>query len=247
MWRRPRWLVAHVVALVAVALFVNLGLWQLRRLDERRERNELIVGRADDPPVDVAELVTVGDKDPAVSVQDFEWRRARLFGTYVSAESVLLGPRTLDGRPGNHLLVPLHTSAGVVLVDRGWVPFEFESADIPTAAPPDGAVTVEGVLRATAPAANAVDRDGDGDLDVVSAVDVGRLANQLPGPLVTAVYLHRTTEQPPGAALPLTGALPTPDEGSHLSYAVQWFAFAGIVVVGYPFVLRRAASQTSDG
>ena len=35
------------------------------------------------------------------------------------------------------------------------------------------------------------------------------------------------------------GAPPDLDEGPHLSYAVQWFIFATIGVVGYPLILRR--------
>jgi cytochrome oxidase assembly protein ShyY1 len=32
---------------------------------------------------------------------------------------------------------------------------------------------------------------------------------------------------------------PELDEGPHLSYAVQWFIFSAIAIVGYPLVLRR--------
>ena len=35
--------------------------------------------------------------------------------------------------------------------------------------------------------------------------------------------------------------LPTLDEGPHLSYAIQWFIFSTIAVVGYPLILRRKA------
>jgi hypothetical protein len=31
------------------------------------------------------------------------------------------------------------------------------------------------------------------------------------------------------------------DEGPHLSYAVQWFIFSIIAIVGYPMILRRTA------
>ena len=38
-------------------------------------------------------------------------------------------------------------------------------------------------------------------------------------------------------------ALPTPTEGPHLSYAVQWFIFSAIAVVGYPLVLRYVSRR----
>ena len=36
---------------------------------------------------------------------------------------------------------------------------------------------------------------------------------------------------------------PTLDEGPHLSYAVQWFIFTTVAVVGYPLILRRRARE----
>jgi cytochrome oxidase assembly protein ShyY1 len=33
---------------------------------------------------------------------------------------------------------------------------------------------------------------------------------------------------------------PSVPSGPHLSYAVQWFLFTGVVLVGYPLLLRRA-------
>ena len=37
----------------------------------------------------------------------------------------------------------------------------------------------------------------------------------------------------------LAVAPPELSEGPHLGYAVQWFIFTAIAVVGYPLVLRR--------
>jgi surfeit locus 1 family protein len=43
--------------------------------------------------------------------------------------------------------------------------------------------------------------------------------------------------------------VPIPDlgEGPHLGYAVQWFLFAGVVVVAYPLLLRRQARDGHGG
>lgn len=53
---RPRWLLSHVMVVVLVVTMVNLGLWQLRRMDERSERNDLIAGRQAEPIAAVDEL-----------------------------------------------------------------------------------------------------------------------------------------------------------------------------------------------
>jgi surfeit locus 1 family protein len=44
------------------------------------------------------------------------------------------------------------------------------------------------------------------------------------------------------AELPVTALPPSfDDEGSHLAYAIQWFSFALIGLVGYLFLIRRSA------
>jgi surfeit locus 1 family protein len=51
------------------------------------------------------------------------------------------------------------------------------------------------------------------------------------------------------AAEPPLTPVPPPDlddEGPHLSYAVQWFLFAGVAAVGYPILLHRRAGD-DDG
>jgi cytochrome oxidase assembly protein ShyY1 len=39
--------------------------------------------------------------------------------------------------------------------------------------------------------------------------------------------------------------LPTPatDDGPHLSYAVQWFLFAGVGLIGWPVLLQRTGRE----
>ena len=57
------------------------------------------------------------------------------------------------------------------------------------------------------------------------------------------VYLTLTPEDS-GAVQP--GTFPQPSsldidlsEGPHLGYAVQWFSFAAILALGYPFFVRK--------
>ena len=59
------------------------------------------------------------------------------------------------------------------------------------------------------------------------------------------LWLQLQRSDPPvdEAALPVLLPEPDQDEGPHLSYAVQWFLFAAIGVVGWPLVLRRAVAD----
>ena len=38
-----RWLIGHILVLFVVIILINLGLWQLRRLEQRRALNATVV------------------------------------------------------------------------------------------------------------------------------------------------------------------------------------------------------------
>ncbi|MGH8901699.1 MAG: SURF1 family cytochrome oxidase biogenesis protein [Egibacteraceae bacterium] len=230
----PRWLVAHLALIVVVVTCVSLGFWQLRRLDERRAFNALVTERLAAAPEPLAAVLG----EPA---DRLAYRRVTVTGQYLPSEEVLLSPRSRDGMPGHDVLTPLVTGSGGILVDRGWVPFALSRAPVAEAAPPPGGITVTGFLLPGrhAPRAGPV---GAARLGFVSDADVGRLQPQMSVPLAP-VYVVLTGQSPAPAALPRPGAPPELGEGPHLSYAVQWFLFACVAVVGYPFLIRRRAQD----
>lgn len=239
----PRWLVAHVALIAVAATCVSLGLWQLRRLDERRAFNALVSSRlaAQEEPL-AAVLGEPADR--------LAYRRVTATGQYLPAEEVLLSPRSRDGAPGHDVLTPLVTGSGGILVDRGWVPFALSTPPVAQAAPPPGPVTVTGYLLPGrhAPRAGPV---GAARLGFVSNADIDRLQSQVSVPLAPA-YLVLTSQSPAPGTLPRPGAPPELTEGPHLSYAVQWVLFACVAVIGYPFLIRQrgrdlAATAASPG
>ncbi len=60
---RGRWLVLLAVVVVAAAVCVRLGIWQLDRLEERRSFNERVESRGELPPLRLDELVGVRPGD----------------------------------------------------------------------------------------------------------------------------------------------------------------------------------------
>jgi surfeit locus 1 family protein len=62
------------------------------------------------------------------------------------------------------------------------------------------------------------------------------------------VYLQLSEQDPPQVeGLPAPAPLPELSEGPHLGYALQWFAFATIALVGYVVLLRRGRRPAADG
>ena len=237
LWLRPRWVVGHVIAVVLVVLFVNLGFWQLRRLDERQAQNATIESRSQAPVQEIAEVVDAGAAFD--EVDDLVYRRATATGTYDTGAEVLVRSRSLNGQPGMHVLTPLVTSTGPALVvNRGFVPLQ-GSAE----APPGGEVEVAGILFATQERGSIGPRDpAEGTLRELARADLARLQQQYAGDLYP-VYLQLEEQAPPAGELPVPLPEPEQSEGSHLSYAVQWFLFATIGAVGWPLLVVRTARQ----
>lgn len=235
---RPRWIAFHVLVLASVVLMVNLGFWQLRRLEERQDFNARVTERIDEPPVALDELVPDGADPTRDALDAVEWRSVTASGRYLPDEQVVVVNRSQGGRAGDMIVTPLQIPDGrVLLVERGFVALD---GDI--AAAPAGDVTVVGRLRTSQERRRGQLTDpADGNLAVVQRLDVGRLARQLPGPVVP-LYVELTSSDPAE-----TGPSPTPvtapvlTSGSHLSYAVQWFIFASLAVVGWSLAVRKSA------
>jgi cytochrome oxidase assembly protein ShyY1 len=245
---RPRWIGFHLLVVAGVVLMVNLGFWQLRRLDERREFNAAVEARIDQPVVPLDELLA--QLDAGTDVDDIEWRPVEVRGTYLPEEQVLVVNRSQNGRAGDNVVTPLALDDGrVLVVNRGFVPL---AVDVPDA--PAGEVTVRGVVRPSQERRRGQLSDpSDGELTEVQRIDLDRLAQQLPGDVV-AVYVDLLASDPAEAdGVPEPVTRPDLSEGPHLSYAVQWFIFSAAVVVGWVLAVRwsvgkrRAERSTGRG
>jgi len=133
-----------------------------------------------------------------------EWRRVRAVGAYDFTRERVWTGRTFEGVPGVALLTPLRlANGGVVWVNRGWVP---------------------------SPDATQVDtsRWREPDSAEVVGVAVGHAGVPF---LVEDSLPPRATGESGG---PMIRRWPPPSlsEGPHLSYVIQWFSFAAIILGG---------------
>jgi surfeit locus 1 family protein len=227
----PRWLLGHVLVILAVIVMVNLGFWQLRRLDERRAYNARVESRSRTDPVDVEALAS----QPVANV---EFRRATATGTFDPSHDVLVGYRSDEGLPGFHVVTPLVLDDGrAVLVNRGFVPLEYANRwPVAEAAPPTGEVTVTGLVRASRRASLVPNAKPPRLRDV----DIATIAKLMPATLLP-VQLELQEPVPPAFPNPL----PPLDlgEGPHFSYALQWFGFSAVAIIGWLSLLRSRARR----
>lgn len=241
---RPSAIVSHLLVLTVVVTCVALGQWQLDRLQAARANNALAAERLGAEPADLEALADPTQNGP-IDEAALEYRRVEVTGTFRTDEEVLQRNRSLKNQSGFHVLTPLElTGGGVVLVRRGWVPASLEEPPVAEAAPPPGEVTVVGVLERPVdqPRFGAHDPD-TGVLERVFHTDTSRLDRQVDGELFPMVLrVDAEVEHPTAADLPVPVGPPELDEGSHLSYALQWHIFAVLALVTYVLWWRRRLS-----
>lgn len=233
----PRWLIAHVVAIGVVVVCVLLGLWQLDRLEQRRETNARVAARRAEPVAPLPDLLSPGAPDPDA----LAYRRVRIRGVYDPHGEVVLVGRTLEEQPGNHLLTPLVTDEGwAVIVERGWVPYDVPPVE--ATAPPEDRVEVEGMVLPSQGASELLEGGTR-----IHTVDLATLGARGPYAL-QPVYVRLARQRPPQAGgLPLRIPPPETDEGPHLGYAVQWFLFGATGLVVYGALVRKEVRGRNEG
>lgn len=240
---RPRWVLSHLLVAALALTTVNLGLWQVRRLEERRTFNSLVQARTAEPLAELDELLaSEAGFDDAEAVA---YRRVTVEGTYETEHEVLVRGRSLHGRPGAWVLTPLVSDNGAVIVNRGWLPAQGVLERVPADAKPRTThVTVSGLLLPTQTRGRFGPTDPErARLTSLARVDLARYQQQLPFDLYPA-YVQLATQRPTqNGAFPTRLPEPQLSDGPHLNYAVQWFIFTTIAVVGYPLILRRQARR----
>lgn len=237
---RPRWILFTLVVLALIVLMVNLGFWQLRRLEERREANDVTRSQLAAAPVPIAEVVAVDDGFE--EARALEWRVVEATGVYDTEEQVLIRNRSFNGAPGEFVITPLLLSDGTaLLVNRGWVPrAPGEGAGAPVPDPTEGPVTVVGRVRPTQERGSVGPRDAaEGELQELNRVDVARIRQQTLYALFP-LYVELTDQAPPPGDFPRPVPGPELSSGPHLSYAIQWFTFSAMAVVAWVLVVRKS-------
>jgi cytochrome oxidase assembly protein ShyY1 len=233
-----RWITTALVILVLAGVCVELGRWQLHRLDARKARNEVTRTNLAAPATPLAEIVgpqrVIGDQH--------DWRTAVVTGRYDTAKQVVMRYRNINDRPGFEIVTPLLLPDGTaVLVDRGFLPKqggELAPSTIPAA--PSGEVTVTGRLRRS-------ERGGH----TSGGTPVDGTARLINGPdFAPALGLnlydgYLTVDKQEPAADPAFDGFPGPeiDDGPHFFYALQWFFFALMAIGGLVYFSRRDVTE----
>jgi surfeit locus 1 family protein len=224
-----KWLFSVVACLMAV-LCLALGFWQVRRLQARQAANAILAGRRFAPVVELDSL----PHDTA----DAHFRRVHIRGIYDHAQEIIYILRGRNGSPGVNILTPLlrPNKDTAVLVNRGWV-YSPDGTTIDTQ-PWREADTVNGHgFVETFPTKGPFPSPNPARPRSFRRLDRSSLAKLFPYPIANYFVVLTDSAVAPNAP-PRVEPAPL-DEGPHRSYALQWFSFATISIIGLIIFLRR--------
>ncbi|WP_417248196.1 SURF1 family protein [Celeribacter sp.] len=205
---RRGFLATVIFGVLGLAVLVNLGLWQLRRLPVKEGEIARIEAMIGDAPVTLPDEI-----DP----EDDKYRPVSLTGE-IWAEELHVLVSTRDWGAGFRIISPMVLDDGRrVMVDRGYVPTEAKEAARAT-----GRVEIIGNLH-WPQERDRFTPDDDLEANYWYARDVDKMAEALD---TAPILVISKTDLGDGVApLPVTTHnIPN----NHLSYAIQWFLFAAV-------------------
>jgi surfeit locus 1 family protein len=228
-----------ILVILAVAVMVRLGIWQLDRLESRKAFNQHYIEQTNASPI------VLDYETNYANLTGFEYRAVIASGVFDHIHEMAIRNQSWENQAGVHLLTPLllKDNGHAVLVDRGWIPLDAYFSGDWSSFEKNGNVEISGTIRAsqTRSLIGNQSEPQSHKQDPIQAVDfinIQLISAQIPYPLLP-VYIQESPSQDPLE-------LPYPQKqeievstGSHLSYAIQWFVFSAILGIGYPIFLRR--------
>jgi len=214
-----------LVFILFFSLFSGLGVWQLKRADEKRDIERLINARSADVP-----LVLSGPV--GWDAKKIEYQKIKVSGEFVPKGQLLIDNILRDGAPGYHVITPFRIAKTQlhILVNRGWVAQGISRQQLPELDLPSGMHTLEGIVR-TPSALPFVDSSTetlapDEPYNLWLYIDLQKYQAESPLKVMAFAMLQNSDT---GDGLLREWPAYKAKVAMHIGYAIQWFAFAIIV------------------
>jgi len=233
------WLLTTFLVIVGAAVCVRLGIWQLDRLEQRRQFNAQFEEMRSAEPLNL----NTAETDELTSM---EWRKIKVTGEYDFENQVAIRNQYHNGEYGYHLVTPVLFNGKAILVDRGWIPADQSAPENwPQFDEADQAM-VTGFIQLSQTLPNR-----GGDVVEVSPskprlewyrVDIEAVQAQMPYHLLPVYLLQSPGENNTTPPYRIEQEFDLSD-GPHLGYAIQWFIFSAILGVMYVRYVTKKEAQ----
>ena len=237
---RLRFAMLTLAAVLTAGLTASLGMWQLSRASQKQALQAALGAQSAKAVLDGRGL------HAAAAPLQLVHQRARLAGHWAQDKTIFLDNRQMDARVGFWVLTPfvLEDAGGVIVVQRGWVPRNFESRTrLPTVDTPVGRVEIEG--RIAPPPAKLYELSGAPLGAIRQNLDLTQFQAESGLPLLPITLL-----QTGAASEGLLREWPSVNVGvdKHYGYAFQWFGLCALTVGLYLWfqIFRRFIYRSKD-
>jgi surfeit locus 1 family protein len=227
-----------IFSVLAFALLVWLGLWQVQRLQWKESLIARISEQGASEPLAVTEI-----EARHRAGENVEFLRAAASGRLLHDRELFVFA-TMDGQMGWKVVTPLETLDGnAVLVDRGFIPYELKEPGSRPGSRTAGIVTITGTVRPYSSARAPFAPDNEVDANVWHWWDLPAMA-EAAGVERALPFVLQAEPRPGDTAWPRASRLdPASISNRHLGYALTWFGLAAmLLIVNGLYLFRRGPS-----
>ncbi len=221
-FRIKNWKLA-LLAMIFIAFFSSLGMWQISRAHQKEKLLSSFANRTKQSALTSSDLN---------SKQDVRFYRAELTGTFDNTHTFILDNKIFHGKVGYEIYTPFKIAGRneYILVDRGFVAMGRTRSELPTISPVNGTITISGILNLPpryVAFGSLYDKQIHWPLliEYVNLAEISKTVNYS----LFSYTLSLNPEQTGPLAMEWQVVTMTPER--HKGYATQWFALAFTLLI----------------
>ncbi|OWV71809.1 cytochrome oxidase [Rhizobium sp. R634] len=226
--RRRLPVVTGILVLIALAILISLGTWQVQRLYWKEGLLADIAAREVAAPVPLADIEAL-----AAAGDDIEYRKVTATGRYINNKERHFFA-TWRGQTGFYVYTPLELADGRYLfVNRGFVPYENKEPEMRMQGQLTDQQTVTGLARAKLPGKpSRLVPDNDVVKNIFYWKDLDVMADSVGLDKAHVIPFFVDADSTPNpAGLPIGGVTQVDLPNDHLQYAFTWYGLAAVLIV----------------
>lgn len=231
-------------ALPALIVLLMLGNWQVQRLAWKQDLLATIDARVISAPVTIDQITELAGRGG-----DIRYMPVTVAGTLAHDREQHFFA-THKGASGYYVYTPLELNDGrVVLVNRGFVPFDLKDPATRPQGQVQGEVTITGLARERLDAKpSSIVPDNDLDANIYYWKDWSSMVLQSGYKTDGAVlpFFIDADDTPNPGLWPVGGVTRIDLPNNHLQYAVTWYGLGGALVVVVAVFMWRRVKEKPD-
>lgn len=230
-----KWIFSTLFVVIGVLILIRLGIWQLNRLAERKAFNQHYIDQISAPTIQL-------NSDFVPNLTEMEYRSVEVRGYYDFSNEIFLQNQAWQNQPGYRVVTPLqiYGTDRSVFIDRGWIALDDKDNINQINANFSGLQEIKGIIRLSKSGSDFQSKsnpDENNKTDFFLNIDLSVLNQRINGD-VLPVYVQIGEDNDDLKPYSELSEIEI-SEGPHMGYAIQWFFFASLLGLGYPFFVRK--------